>query len=116
MGERKVSTSSALAHRASCASLSHVSSLRSSRDIFATPFLGPLRHHDVRDGDRRKSGWSADADGRGASRLAPSGLHGRTAKLVYRFRDGAAPRIKVPTPDARAAPGPCQDLSTARGT
>src|SRR5882762_2930610 len=97
---------SALAHFASCASVSHVSSLRPSSDIVHSPFLGLCGTDDVRDEDRRKSGG---ANPEGAARGRRARLpQGQTVSRCYRFRDGATSPIKVPTPDARAAASPCQ--------
>src|SRR2546421_7014171 len=90
MGERKVSTSSALAHLASCASLSQVSSVRSSGDMLPLRFWasGPPRHR-RREGrkppqewvERRPRGWCTD-------RLE------HVSRPGYRFRDGAPPGSK----------------------
>ena len=52
--------------RSSCASLSHVSSLRSSRDIFDTPFLGRCSTKDVRSGNRGERARIGDVEGRRA--------------------------------------------------
>src|SRR6266542_3919917 len=68
MGDGKGSAS-ALAHFASCASLIHVSTLRSSRDMVDSPFLGlcgtalcEAETATKMRGPERSTGWRARAD------------------------------------------------------
>src|SRR2546425_13290547 len=67
-------SASALAHFASCASLSHVSSLRSSPDMFDTPFLGLCGTKDVRGGNRRQSASAEEIASAAHDLIRPRGL------------------------------------------